>query len=357
MGNWSGPIPTPWAYDYKNMERIKVACKEAVEEAVKNLQPADMYCSQAEINPEGFVDDSRKPIVIDKKVCCSRFVKHDADPQSPANAIATLVSWSNHPETLGGENPYLTSDFCGYWRDGVEDGVGDPNGVKGLGGMCLYFQGMVGGLMTQLHTEVPDKDGVHKYKEESFEKAKALGENLAIVTVKALTGNQVWKNENPRLGVAAKTIFAPMSGLFKYAILLGLIHPGVFSTSGGISARSEVDVLRIGDVEILTVPGELYPEIAEGGIEAQPGRDFPIDPVEVPPLRQVMNGRMNMVIGLANDEIGYIVPKSEWDVKPPFVYNNKAQYGEDNSGGPEVAPVVHHEAMALIQRLQDAWPK
>lgn len=349
MGNWSGPIPTPWSFDHANMERIKVACKEAVEEAVKNLQPADMYFVPVEIDPEGFVDDSRKPIVFDKTVCCMRFTKPNTQ-----DTIATLVSWGNHPETLGGSNPYITSDFCGYWRDGVERGVPEPNGVQGLGGMCLYFQGMVGGLMTQLHTTVPHRNGVDKFRDETFEKAQALGDNLAILTNKALLAPTVQKCETPRVAVAAKTIYAPMGNwMFKTAIVLGLIHPGVFWTSGGIGARSEVDVIRIGDVEMVTVPGELYPEVAEGGVEAKPGQDFPVEPIEVPPLRKEMNGKMNLVIGLANDEIGYMVPKSQWDAKPPYVYNNRDQYGEENSGGPDVATVVHHESLALIRKMQD----
>jgi hypothetical protein len=352
MGNWSGPVPTPFNYDYAHMEEIKNACKEAVEEAVRNLQPADMYIKQVELNPEGFVDDSRKPIVIDTKLCCARFTKAGTD-----DTIATMVSWGNHAETLGSDNPLLTSDFPGYWRDAVENGVPDPNGVKGLGGMCLYFQGMVGGLMTELHTTVPHRNGVDKFKEGSYEKAQALGENLAIATVKALREADVIKCENPRVGIAAKTIYAPMAGMFKYAIVLGLVHPGVYWAQGGIASRSEVDVARVGDLEMATVPGELYPEIADGGVEAKTGRDFEIDPVEVPPLRKEMNGKVNMILGLANDEIGYIIPKSQWDAKPPFVYNDKDQYGEENSGGPDVAPTVHHELLALIKRMQDAWPK
>jgi hypothetical protein len=357
MGNWSGNIPTPWAFDQANMERIKNACKEAVEEAVKSLQPAEMYCATYELNPEGFVDDSRKPIVIDTKLNCIRFVKPGSD-----ETIATMVNWGNHPETLGGDNPLITSDFSGYWRDGVEKGVPEPSGVKGLGGMCLYFQGMVGGLMTQLHTTVPHRDGQQKFREECWEKAEALGQNLAIKTVNVLKSPEVWKNENPRVAVAAKTVYAPMAGLFRYAIVLGLLHPGIYLPC---KARTEIDVVRIGDVEMLTIPGELYPEIADGGVEALAGQDFNTPPVEVPPLRkEVMEGKMRMILGLANDEVGYILPKSEWDSKPPYVHSGahdaddskkSRPYGEDNSGGPDVAPMVHHEGMNLLLRMHEAF--
>ncbi len=225
----------------------------------------------------------------------------------------------------------------------------NPNGVEGLGGMCLYFQGMVGGLMTQLHTTVPHRDGVQQFDKASFEKAQALGENVAIVVVNSLRGDDAIRVENPKVSLAAKTIFVPMDGLYGYAVMLGLIHPGWYWGK----AKTEVNAIRIGDLEILTIPGELYPEIAEGGIESPDGADFPGTPVEVPPLRKQMTGKVNMVIGLANDEIGYIIPRTQWDTEPPYAYGrtDDPQYGEENSGGSGVAPVIHREALAVLDTL------
>lgn len=339
-----------FGYNEEHMRFIQRMAKEAIEEAVRNLQPADMYCTQVQVGPEGFVEDTRKPIVMDLNMYLFRFTKHNTD-----ETIATFVCWGNHPETLGSKNNYLTSDFPHYLREGLEKGVPEPNGAPGFGGMCLYFQGMLGGLMTQLHVEVPDRAGRAVYKEASFEKAEALGYNLAKVAIEALRGPNVWKNENPLIAVAGKTFLAPMQGHFKYAIMLGLIHEGYYR---GGKAKSEVNVARIGDVLIVTTPGELYPEIVEGNIEALPGNDFNLTaPVESPPLRLEMEkeARMAFVIGLANDEIGYIIPKSQWDTNPPYVYGEK-QYGEINSGGPDVAPTYHRTALELIQRMNSAYP-
>ena len=222
--------------------------------------------------------------------------------------------------------------------------------------MCLYFQGEIGGLMTQLHTTVPHRDGVRKFKDSSFDKAEALGENLAIVACNALRSDRVWKNENPRLAVAARTIRIPVEGMYKYAMMFGLIHEGY---KFGQGARTEINVIRIGGVLLLSTPGEIYPEIVEGGIEAKPGRDFEIEPVEVPPLRDEMerNAKMALVIGLANDQIGYMVPKSQWDAEAPFVYNDKDQYGEENSGGPEVAPTIHRESQKMLKEMNETFPE
>jgi hypothetical protein len=65
------------------------------------------------------------------------------------------------------------------------------------------------------------------------------------------------------------------------------------------------------------MPGEVNPEIINGGIQTPEGRDFDIAPVQVPPVRELMKGDIDFAVGLANDEVGYIMPKTHWDVKPP----------------------------------------
>jgi hypothetical protein len=338
-----------WGFNEAYMVKMKQLAKEAIEEAVRNLKPADMYCVAQPLEPQGFVEDTRDPEVMDDTMYLMRFTKPGTD-----ETIATLVNWGNHPETLGGGNTILTSDFAHYLREGLEKGVPEPSGVEGFGGMCLYFQGQIGGLMTQLHVEVPHRDGVRKFKEDTFEKAESLGYNLAIVAANALRSDRVWKNENPLVAVAAKTWKAPMSGQYKWAIMLGLLHEGYYF---GSTAKTEVNVIRVGGVTMLTTPGEIYPEIVEGGIKSLPGNDFNLEiPLEMPPLRTAMKNRMNFVVGLANDEIGYIIPKSQWDAEAPFIYNNDDQYGEENSPGPEIAFMLHQESIGLLNRLNGAFP-
>ena len=48
-----------------------------------------------------------------------------------------------------------------------------------------------------------------------------------------------------------------------------------------------------------------------------------------------------LLFGLANDEVGYLIPKRQWDLKKPFAYGRKkAQYGEVNACGPDATGVV-----------------
>ncbi len=350
MGIWSIGTERPYyRFDKDYMELVKREIVAAAEDAARNLQPAETILAEVAVGPEGYVDDSRQPQIFDNIMRCARFVKPGAD-----ETIATLVNWGNHPETLGGSNPFLSSDFSHYWREGVENGVKDPNGAEGLGGMCLYFQGMVDGLMTQLHTTVPHRNGRDHFKEATFEKAQALGENLALLTLQALRSDKAWRPADNRVAVVAKSVFVTPKPIFQLVIFARLLHPGWYWGK----ARTEIDAFRIGDLEILTIPGELYPEIGDGGIEAPAGQDFPTGPVEVPPLRTQMRGKMNMIIGLANDEIGYIIPKSQWDQEPPYAYGrtDHPQYGEENSFGSRVAPQLHTASIEVLRTLHTVFP-
>jgi hypothetical protein len=66
-----------------------------------------------------------------------------------------------------------------------------------------------------------------------------------------------------------------------------------------------------------------------------------------------MPGKYKFMFGLANDEIGYIVPKSQWDEKAPYTYGkNGRPYGEVNSLGPETAPTIHRTIKELLEELK-----
>jgi hypothetical protein len=63
-----------------------------------------------------------------------------------------------------------------------------------------------------------------------------------------------------------------------------------------------------------------------------------------------MHGDTKFIFGLANDEIGYIIPKSEWDQEPPYLYGSeKPPYGEINSVGPTAASTIHDALQELCR--------
>ena len=137
--------------------------------------------------------------------------------------------------------------------------------------------------------------------------------------------------------------------------LLGVVDssPQFHLTPPFIRYLSEVAFIQLGDATITGIPGELYPEIAVGGIENPKGADFAMEPEEVPPLRSQLPGKVNLIVNLANDAIGYIIPKSEWDKDAPWIYDESEEtYGEIVSLGPNTAPIIHQTVIKLSEESQ-----
>lgn len=292
------------------------------------------------------VADTRKPIVFDPDLRVMHFV----DSGSGAT-LGSIVGWADHPETPWSRNTELTADYCGYLREALAQGITIDGRIvaKGRGGIHMYVNGAIGGLMT-----TPPSVTVHDpYRNQDFqpashEKARALGYQLASRVFPLLNDTNAAFSDHLPLGIYARSIEVPLkNNLFLLAGYLGLLDRGYVRWR---TLRSEVALITLGDATIACVPGEIYPEIINGGIERAPGGDFAVEPQEVPPVRQLMPGRIKFVFGLANDELGYLIPKSEWDEKPPYLYGaDHAPYGEVNSVGPDGAGCVHSALKELCR--------
>jgi hypothetical protein len=348
MGLW-GPNYLQTGVDSDYHEQVVSAAARALADAADALEPARLSVYEIPVKPDGLVTDTRQPIVFDSDLRVLHFT-HQID----GSTLGSIVGWADHPETPWSQNTEITADFPGYLRDALENGV-VRDGIMlapGVGGTHLYINGAIGGLMTTSPSVTVKDPFLNKdFKEPSHEKARALGRQLALRILPLMLRNQDRGRDQAPISIYARTIEVPVANkLFLLAPVLGVIdrgHPGLEHWD---RIRTEVALITMGDVSIACVPGEIYPEIVNGGIERAPGGDYAMDPLEVPPLRQLMPGKTKFIFGLANDEIGYIIPKSEWDEKPPYLYGaSRPVYGEINSVGPDAAAVIHQAIGELCQ--------
>jgi len=344
LGLW-GKTPFRSGINKEYLEFVKKQTLLSIVEATQKIRPVRLEISEDHSGASHLLKDTRLPQVFDSGLRMIRAVDRESGKTS-----GTLTLWGNHPETLWNKNLLISSDFCHYVREGVEKGVfnGDTLKMAGTGGIALYTTGAVGGLMTT-HPSVPVKDPFtgQEFLKPSFEKAEAQGKQLSLLILKAME-KPALTMDSASLSLSVRTFTLPIKNkLFRLGLMLGILDRG---TSGWMKSDTELNFLQMGPVSFLTIPGEIYPELVNGGMEAPEGGDFGLSPQEVPSIREMMPGKFKFVIGLANDEIGYIIPKSQWDAKPPYAYGrDKPQYGEENSLGPETAPILHNNLKELLK--------
>lgn len=331
--------------------RVIAAAVKALTDAGKALQPAKVALHELKVNPAGLVKDTRQPEVFDADLRMMLFTH----PESGA-VLGSIVGWGNHPETPWSGNTELTADFPGVIRDSLEKGViyDGQTKLRGLGGTHVFVNACVGGLMTtHPSTTVHDPFLNQDFAKPSHDKTRAVGNSLVKMLLERIASSNAPSTATAPIGVQAHTLELPLAneGFFA-AGMLGLLERG-HSRFGHM--RTEVAFLTVGDASIACIPGEIYPELVNGGVVRAPGGDYDIEPLEIPPLRELMPGKVKFVFGLANDEIGYIIPKSEWDQQPPYLFHAKgAPYGEVNSVGPETAFLLHSAMRELISAAAQA---
>jgi hypothetical protein len=338
MGLW-GTTPFKSGVDPDYLQTVEKRIVQAVRAADADRKP--VVARIGSVKAPELQRDSREP-----------YVKHDdlvvlefRDPKMDKTA-GLVVQWSCHPETLDSKNTEVSADFVGYTVKQLQDDHQCP---------AVFLNGTVGGLMTSLGVEVRSPEG-KLLEDGTFEKTERYGQLLAEAAERAL------KDAKPirltPLEARRRAIYLPLAN--PYYLLLrrfGVIErEGYLWTGDPYKApttteedadkpqcmKTEIGDLHLGDLEIAAIPGEIYPELVLDKVQdpADPGADFPDAPIE-PAVYKQMHAPHRMLIGLANDMVGYIIPKRQWDEKPPYCYGRKkAQYGEMNSLGPDTAPLL-----------------
>lgn len=352
IGLW-GPQQGVTGVDPEYIAKLKTSIVAAVREAEKNLAPAEATYGTAEGGR--LMRDSRLPEVKDGVL---RLIRFNRPGESKPSGI--LVQWNCHPESLDSENTEITADFPWWTVKALEEAHGCP---------VAYFSGAVGGLMSNPN-DWTDDDG-KAYHAGTFEYADAYGKAKARVAEEALRG--ATPIELTPFQVVAKRVALPLFNPgYRQLRAAGALprsavrwtgdfeKPGEVlperSVEGDLALVSEVAYLRLGELHVAGIPGELYPELVYGKFQepVEPNVDHPDAPLE-PAVASSLPGPKFLMFGLANDEVGYIIPKRQWDGEAPFAYGReKGQYGEVNSVGPETAPILME---ALARCVREASPR
>lgn len=348
LGLW-GPGAFSSGVDPAYLGRVEEQIVAAVRQADKNLAAVTARLGTA--NAPDLLHDGREPYVKHDELVAIQF--HD---QATKKCAGIVVQWNCHPETLDGRNTQISADFVWATVQYLQATHRAP---------AVYLTGTVGGLMTSLHVPVKDEAG-NELKDGTFEKADRYGVLVGKLADKAIAAAK--DVSLTPLRVKSRDVFLPLDNkLYVLAWKLGVLDRPAYLWNGDpakaapagadvpaqtpLCVKTELAWLRLGDLDVAAIPGEIYPELVLDKVQhpADPGADFPDAAIE-PAIYKQLPGKHRMIIGLANDELGYIIPKRQWDEKPPFCYGRKkSQYGEVNSLGPETAPILCNAFRALVK--------
>lgn len=296
IGLW-GPLPGLSGVSEPYLGRLEEAVADAVRRAREGRRPARLRA--AAVRVEGVVKDIRPPAV--RNETAAAVLAEDAS----GHPLAVVVSFAMHPEALGAKNRFVTSDYPHFLREALERDF--------PGAVAVFAAADLGGMQT------PD------VREPTAEEARRVGETVAGRVTEAL--REAPLVPVPELRFRRREVrFAVENRRFRAAFKAGTFgretEPLVEQREGQWTVLSEVAALRLGEILLVTVPGEAFPEV---------GRE----------VFALVGARHKVLVGLGQDEVGYILPKADFDPN---------RYEESMSLGPETAPTL---LGALKELLRD----
>ena len=289
--------------------------------------------------------DQRDPIVRNTRIVAAEFTAADGD------TIATFVNWHNHPDTLGSANRLISSDYPHYLRDFMQ---------QARGGQAVYFVGTLGNQIGGLRgTPVPlwNTERQRVFEEgaaalgrrvlvtEGWDKIRSTGYEIGAEAAAALAAAPTADDADVTVAVRSKALETPVDNVIHLLATWSVWHhdvarddrlryhwPRCWGMLGCVP--SEVSLVRIGDLTILTAPGEIDPAYVLGRRTSTADYGPRWGTWHFPAMTGVdryMPGTHHAVIGSTHDYLSYMIPVSDyvgwWNSDHPNHYEDLVTIG------------------------------
>ncbi len=264
------------------MELVCTRMAEALHEALTNLQPVRLKIATGEAKGK-IAYNYYAPQLYDPRCSVLQFLDASGKP------TATLVNYAIHPEVLGNALGICSPDLIGPLYDRLAE--------KG-GGTGIFINGAQGGMITADNRQPEGKDV------RTWEECLRIGHLLADEALRIIADAP----EQPaaKLYCAARSLTLPVdSPLFRTRLQMLRGVPGMTMTN----VTTQMNVINLGNAQILTIPGEALPNIGFY-------------------LKRKMHGEHNLLFGLTNDAFGYILIKEDFDSFKRYSYVSQTGLGE-----------------------------
>ena len=277
--------------------------EEAINEAIANLHPAGVRIATDEA-AKRIAYNAYAPELYDPR--CS--VIQAVDEQG--GVIVTLVNYAVHPEVLGPDRGICSPDLVGPFNERIEERTG---------GMAFFMNSAQGGMVT---ADVRDPETGEEVQ--TWEECQRIGNLLADEALRIVADAPVQRH--PRMECYARTFTFPIdSELIRLVLQLS---PLDYRTNPDGSVSTQVNLINLGNAQILTIPGEALPNIGYY-------------------LKRKMRGEHNLLFGLTNDAFGYMLTKVDWNSFERYNYISRTCLGE------MTGEIFIDEALKFIEDISD----
>jgi len=302
-------------------------------------------------------------------------------PENPESKETVLLNFAAHPFRAGWKYgdwtaDSISGDFIYYMEELVNE----------AGANMIFANGAVNGINPNMGGTTPNFDSYEAWK--AFEAEQGIdngwyvrmyGRDIAGIALamtmppEEIAANELTNPENhygwayhdivtvlqnsgtvqeaellPKLSIQISEVRVNIENpVIRWAAKRGTLNMNVLRDGKNLLGPTEIGLLELGgEVSIALVPGEFTPGLAWRGIDTIAGnairqRDF------AHPTFSESAGRDVLVFGLCNDELGYVIPDSDYLMfyVPDFLVDslmgtwNYDHYAELLSPGPGAAEV------------------
>ena len=315
------------------MTELKKRTAKAIIEAYKNKTDGKLYFSSIETEDLQF--DCRTPETFDRSLNKIHFVPFDESKKE-----IFMVNFASHAELLGSKTKKVSADFPCYMIKEIEENNQNCE--------VAFFNGAIGGMISAKEIKK-----VYRNTIDCEEYTKEFGKTLGKLVLNLTDEEEI----EPVINVKSKQINVPVENfVLTLARFLKVLNNDFIKKKKDAFVISEVGYLVLGksQVAMFLIPGELFPELYNGEFlsaeESANGTE-----ADYTPLIKMTDIKNNFVIGLCNDELGYMMPKNDFILNEETPYIKSANdrlgrnhYEETNSVGPRVAETILDSMASLV---------
>ncbi len=317
------------------MERLKEKAAQAIFAAYENRKDGKLFMGHTAV--EDMQADVRTPVTYDKNLTRFRFSPYDR------SGDVYIVNFASHAELLG-TTSLVSADFPAYLIKEIEESA--------PGSEAVFFNGAVGGMISAKEIKKVYRDSIDC---EAY--MKGFGKQLGQIALSVENETEI----EPVLNIKSKGITVPGDNtVLILARYLNVLNNDLTRTEkrSRVCIYSEVGYMELGnkDAAVFLIPGELFPELYNGEFLTEKDSANHRKASYKRVLSDMTDCKHKFVIGLCNDELGYILAENDFMLNDVLPYINKAtddmdrdHYEETNSTGPETGRIILEETESLIK--------